>query len=107
MSDVEFALFYTTFPDAETAQRVSQILLEEKLVACTNLLPAMQSQYWWEGKIERSQECVLILKSQSSLHNRLEKRFLELHPFDTPCFLKINVSDGNIKYLNWLKDSLS
>lgn len=103
----EFALFYTTFPDPATAQKVSRILLEEKLVACTNLFPSIQSDYWWEGKIESSQECVLILKSQSSLKSRLEKRFLELHPFDTPCFLEISISNGNLKYLNWLKDSLS
>jgi periplasmic divalent cation tolerance protein len=103
----DFSLFYTTFPDVPTAQKTSRILLEEKLVACTNLFPSTQSQYWWEGKIESSEECVLILKSQASLKRQLEKRFLELHPFETPCFLELPIADGNLKYLNWLKDSLS
>jgi periplasmic divalent cation tolerance protein len=102
----EFSLFYTTFPDEATAQKVSLQLLEEKLVACTNLFPVIQSQYWWQGKIENSKECVLILKSESLFKARLEKRFLELHPYETPCFLEIRLDSGNPGYLDWLSASL-
>jgi periplasmic divalent cation tolerance protein len=102
----EYSLFYSTFPDSETAQKISRTLLEEKIVACTNLLPAMRSEYWWQGKIETSQECVLILKTESHLKSQLEKRFLELHPYDVPCLLEIRVDSGNPAYLDWLSDSL-
>jgi len=98
----DYSLFYSTCPDIATAQKLSRSLLEEQLVACTNLFPAVQSQYWWEGKIESSQECVLILKSASHLKTALEKRFVELHPYETPCFLEIRLDSGNPKYLEWL-----
>lgn len=102
----EFSLFYTTFPDEPTAQKISRTLLEEKLVACTNLFPVVQSQYWWQGKIESSKECVMILKSESRLKADLQKRYLELHPYETPCFLEIPVVSGNPGYLNWLSGNL-
>lgn len=102
----EFSLFYTTCPDEATAQKISRQLLEEKLVACTNLFPVVQSQYWWQGKIESSKECVLILKTEALLKTKLEQRFLELHPYETPCFLEIRLDSGNSEYLNWLSKSL-
>ncbi len=102
----EHSLFYTTFPDETTAQKVSQTLLEEKLIACSNLFPTMKSQYWWQGKIESATECVLILKTAAHLKSTLEKRFLELHPYETPCFLEIRLDSGNARYLAWLDTSL-
>lgn len=102
----EFSLFYTTCPDEATAQKISQVLLEEKLVACTNLFPGMKSQYWWEGKIETAQEVVLILKTRSELKETLQKKFESLHPYQVPCFLEISVESGSVQYLQWLADSV-
>ena len=102
----EFSLFYTTCPDETTAQKISRQLLEEKLIACSNLFPAVQSQYWWEGRIESSKECVLILKTETLLKGQLEKRFLKLHPYETPCFIEIRLDSGNSQYLAWLQNSL-
>lgn len=102
----EFSLYYTTWPDEAGARRAAQILLEEKLVACANLFPVMESQYWWEGKIESSKECVLILKSRADLQSSLQKRVEALHPYQVPCFLELVVNSGNNNYLNWLNESL-
>ncbi len=102
----EFSLFYTTWPDERTARQASLTLLTEKLVACTNLYPVVESQYWWQGKIENSKECVMILKTASHLKATLEKRFTELHPYDVPCFLEIRLDAGNPPYLQWLGESL-
>jgi periplasmic divalent cation tolerance protein len=102
----EFSLIYTTWPDDKSARFASQILLQEKLVACSNLYPAVESQYWWQGKIESSNECVLILKTTLQLKAALEKRFLELHPSEIPCFLEMRLESGNPAYLNWLRENL-
>jgi len=101
-----FSFFYTTCPDESTAQRISRTLLEEKLVACTNLFPVVHSQYWWQGKIESSKECVLILKTEAQKRALLQKRFIELHPYEVPCFLEIPIGSGNPAYLDWLSQSL-
>ncbi len=102
----EFSLFYTTWPEESLARHASQTLLQEKLAACTNLLPGMESHYWWQGKLETSKECILILKTRSELKAQLINRLEGLHPYDTPCILEIAVTDGNYKYLNWLNQSL-
>lgn len=103
----QISLFYTTCPDEKTAQKISTTLLEEKLIACSNLYPVVRSQYWWEGKIESSTECVLILKALKTSAKQLEERFLELHPYDVPCFLELSIDSGNASYMAWLKESQS
>jgi periplasmic divalent cation tolerance protein len=101
----EHSLFYCTCPDEKTAEAISRTLLEEKLVACTNILPGTQSHYWWQGKIESSSECVLILKSRKDLKLSLENRYKSLHPYKVPCFLEISVESGSLDYLQWLSES--
>jgi periplasmic divalent cation tolerance protein len=103
----EYCLLYTTWPDENSARTASETLLTEKLVACTNLYPAVEAQYWWEGKIETSKECVMILKTTALLRPKLEKRFQELHPYEVPCFLEIRVDSGNPAYLQWLSKNLN
>ena len=102
----EVSLFYVTFPDAKTAQKISTVLLEEQLVACTNLFPEIQSQYLWKNKIESSRECVMILKSLRRLKEPLQARLQTLHPYEVFCFLEIDIPAGNPDYLTWLKSSL-
>lgn len=102
----DISLFYTSYPDEATAEKISTILLEEKLIACSNIFPVVKSQYWWEGKIESSKESVAILKTQRSKAEALKNRFLDLHPYEVPCFLEIAIDSGNIEYLKWLRESL-
>lgn len=100
------SLIYTTCPDESTAQVISETLLMEKLVACTNIFPVVQSLYWWEGRLESSKECVVILKTDLQLKPELKKRFEELHPYEVPCFLEIPIGTGAEPYLQWLQNSL-
>lgn len=104
MTDI--CLIYTTCPDENTAQVIAEILLSERLVACTNTFPVVSSSYWWQGRIESSKECVMILKTTTALKSQLETRFLELHPYEVPCFLELPVQSGSEGYLQWLKDSV-
>lgn len=102
----EIRLFYVTCPNQEVARKISFTLLQEGLVACTNILPGMESLYWWEGKIESSQEVVLILKSTVAQSPRIIARVESLHPYNTPCILTLPVESGSDAYVRWLKGSL-
>jgi len=67
-----------------------------------NILPKMESFYWWNGKLENDQETVLIAKITDASRDALVERVLELHPYDTPCVLFLPVTGGNPEYLDWL-----
>lgn len=96
-------VFYIPCPKGD-AKRLGQVLLEEKLVACCNVLPA-ESMYWWEGKLEKGEEEVLVAKTLPSHLTRVLTKVKEIHRYDVPCILMI---DGNVNssYLNYLKETL-
>jgi periplasmic divalent cation tolerance protein len=94
---------YVTCPNSETAERLAQHAVQEKLAACANILPQMQSIYHWQGRIDSAQETVLILKTQISLYKKVESRILELHPYDCPCIVQWPITDGASAYLNWIR----
>jgi len=99
-------LFYVTCPDSETAQKISRTLLQEGLIACANILPGMESLYWWEGKIDSAKEVILILKATDVQSSRIIARVESLHPYNTPCILSLPIEKGSEAYIRWLKGSL-
>lgn len=99
----EFSIFYVTCPDTETAESLGLKLLEAKLIACTNVISGMKSQYWWEGKIEIASEVVLILKGRSSHKSEIETLLKAHHPYENPCFIQVEIKDGSAAYLDWLR----
>jgi periplasmic divalent cation tolerance protein len=98
----KFAVVLVTAPDLKTARALAKIALQAHLIACANLIPKIESHYWWQGKIESSAEVLLILKTQKSKLAALERLILAKHPYDTPEFLVLPLSAGNKKYLDWL-----
>jgi periplasmic divalent cation tolerance protein len=98
-------LLYTTHASAEAAGRCVDILLEERLIACANIFP-VESAYWWAGGITKEGEYVAVLKSADHCRDALEKRLLEIHPYETPCFLSIAVV-ANEAYEAWVNDQVS
>ena len=98
-------LAISTFPDAEVAQRVSHQLVEERLVACANILPRVQSIYRWEGKLETSEETVVFFKTTCERSNDLRSRLKELHPYDVPELIAFEIADGLPDYLRWISES--
>ena len=101
-SATSFAIALVTAPDLKTARALAKSALSARLIACANLVPKIESHYWWQGKIESSAEVLLILKTQKSKLVALEKLVLAKHPYDTPEFLVLPVRAGNKKYLDWL-----
>ena len=101
-SAAKFALVLVTAPDLKTARALAQAALAAKLIACANLVPKIESHYWWRGKIETNAEVLLIFKTQKSKLPALEKLVLKKHPYDTPEFLVLPMSAGSNKYLDRL-----
>ena len=98
----KFAIVLVTAPDLKTARALAKSALQARLIACANLIPKIESHYWWQGKIESSAEVLVILKTQKSKLAALERLILAKHPYDTPEFLVLPLSTGSKKYLDWL-----
>nr|BFD58697.1 divalent-cation tolerance protein CutA [Bdellovibrio sp. CKG001]BFD62122.1 divalent-cation tolerance protein CutA [Bdellovibrio sp. HM001]BFD67964.1 divalent-cation tolerance protein CutA [Bdellovibrio sp. HAGR004] len=100
-------LFYIPCPDKTCAEKIARTLLEEKLIGCANIIPGMESMYWWEGKIETSSEHILILKvlKTSDAQDLVTKRVKELHPYDVPCIMTLPVLGINPEYKKWLEET--
>lgn len=103
----KFAVVLVTAPDRKTARRVASAALKARLIACANLLPGVESHYWWQGKITSSAEVLLILKTTASRLKALEQTILANHPYDTPEFVVLPVSSGNERYLNWWQKAVA
>ena len=97
---------FATFPDAECARRIVTQLVEEKLIACGNIVPGVESIYRWEGKVQTAGEAMAILKTDYGHFHEMQERLTELHPYDVPECLALRIADGPEKYLRWLGDAL-
>lgn len=106
MSDPKFStdyvLVFTTFPGDGDAAAFARSLVDERLAACVNMLPVMDSVYRWEGRVETESERQLIIKTTRGRTAALWERVRELHPYEVPEFVVIPILDGNEAYLRWL-----
>jgi periplasmic divalent cation tolerance protein len=103
----DYVLVLTTVPNDGEAARFARTLVEERLAACVNLLPAMESTYRWEGKVERETERQAIIKTTRDRTVALWERVREMHPYEVPEFIVLPIIDGNDAYLRWIADSTS
>jgi len=100
-SDVRIAL--ATAPDAEVAARIARALVEERLVACANLVGSVRSIYRWQGRVEDADEVMLVLKTRADRVDALAERLRALHPFDLPELVVLPVEGGLAPYLDWVR----
>lgn len=84
---------------------MADALVSERLAACVNIVPAIESIYHWEGKVTRDSEALMIIKTTSDRYPELETRVKELHSYSTPEIVAIRIERGSEQYLNWLRDS--
>jgi periplasmic divalent cation tolerance protein len=103
----EYVIALTTLPADADAAEFGRTLVDERLAACVNLLPVMESIYRWEGKIEFEAERQLVIKTSRDRVGDLWDRVRELHPYEVPEFVVISIVDGNEAYLRWIGDSTS
>lgn len=100
----QYQICLCSCPDDETAQILAVSLLETRLAACVNILPAVQSVYQWEGKIERGQEVLLLIKTVQHLFPAIEEHILARHPYELPEIIAVPIETGLKPYLQWIDD---
>ena len=102
----QFALALVTAPNRRTARKLARAALQARLVACANLIPRLESHYWWQGKIEGSTEVLLLFKTAIARLPSLEQLILAEHPYDTPELIVLRLNAGTQRYLSWLRQSV-
>jgi periplasmic divalent cation tolerance protein len=98
----ELLLALSTFPDAETARRIAQQLVTENLAACANILPAVESIYRWQEKIENSAETLVFFKTTAARYDAFQEKLRSLHPHEVPEIICLRIADGLPEYLHWV-----
>jgi periplasmic divalent cation tolerance protein len=99
------AVVLVTTPDLKTARKLVRLALSARLVACGNLIPRIESHYWWQGRIETSREVLILFKTTTASLSVLEKLVLEHHPYETPEIIALPLSKGTERYLTWIQES--
>ena len=95
-------LALSTAADEASAAALARTLLEERLAACVNIVPGMRSMYWWQGRIEQGTECLLVIKTTVARWPALKARLPQLHAYDVPELVAMEITDGLEPYLRWL-----
>jgi len=104
--DNPFIIVLVTVSNKQEAEKIAQELLEEKLIACANIVGPVSSHFHWEGKVEQAEEFLVLLKSRADLFEKLFERVKALHSYAVPEVLAVPVVAGSNRYLDWLAKSL-
>ena len=102
MEEFTYIVLFITTANTEEAQRISRALLEQRKVACVNIVPGVSSFFWWQDKIDSAQENLLIVKTKASQLNELVRLVKELHSYDVPEIIAMPIIGGNQDYLEWI-----
>lgn len=97
-----FVVFFVTAPDGQGAEALARKLLDERLVACANIVPGLRSLYWWEGAVQASDEVLLLLKARRADVDAVTERVRQLHPYEVPEVIAAEISGGLQAYLDWV-----
>src|SRR5215211_7930398 len=95
-------LVYTTYPSLVEAEKAGSAIVAQRLAACVNILPGMISHYWWQGKIERGEEIVMIVKTRAALAEAVGNAVKDSHSYTTPAIAVLPVTGGDSAYLGWI-----
>ena len=99
-------MVYATVETKEQAVFIARTLLDERLIACANIIPAIYSVYEWEGKVVEATEVVMIMKTMAALVQRTSDRIRQLHSYECPCIVSWPVETGNPDFLAWVGESV-
>jgi len=107
MKDIAQTLVLSTCPDRDSARQLAERLVAERLAACVNIVPGLESVYEWKGKIESDSEVLLIIKTRLDYYERVEATIQQHHPYELPEILKVCLSGGLQDYLDWIDNALT
>ena len=102
----EFIVVYVTVGSVEEGERLARALVQERLAACVNRIPAVRSIYRWQGQVEQNDEELLIIKSGKDLFASIQQSVRELHSYSVPEIIALPIVDGSQDYLKWLDEQV-
>lgn len=100
----KYIMITTTFDNKDEANKISELLLKDRLVSCCQLSNNITSSYHWKGRIEHTEEYLLQMKSKKELYKEIEKVILDNHSYETPQIIAYDIIDGYKGYLDWIKE---
>ena len=101
-----YIIAITTTPSKNEAEKIAKILLEERLIACANIIGPVQSLFWWQGKIDEAQEHLILMKTRKDLFSKLSEKVKALHSYQIPEVIAVPIVEGFKPYMEWLESSL-
>ena len=105
MAEERIVIALSTFPDVETARRISNQLVTDNFVACANILAGMESIYRWKEKIETANETLVLFKVSEKRYRQFQEQLRSLHPYDVPEIISVKVDSGLPEYLRWVAEN--
>ena len=101
-----YIIILVTAKDKEEAEKITQLLLNERLIACGNIVSPVTSFFYWLGKIDKAEECLIVMKSRVDLFSKVAERVKSLHSYEVPEVLALPIVDGSKTYLDWMSGVL-
>jgi periplasmic divalent cation tolerance protein len=101
----EFVIAFSTFPDVETARKIARELVESAMIACANIVPSVESIYFWKEEVETNTEALAIFKMTAARYSEFESRLRTLHPYDIPEIIAHKIEHGLPEYLRWVSEN--
>ena len=103
----QFIEVHTTIDSKEAAQKIAQALVAQRLAACVQVSGPIISTYWWQGKVEQAEEWVCTAKTRRELYTVLEQAIRQVHPYDIPEIVAVDLVAGHASYLDWVTQETS
>lgn len=101
-----FSVVLVTCSNRKESRKIARVLLESKLAACVNIVPGVESRYWWKEKIESAQEFLLMIKTRKSLLKAVARKVKSAHSYTVPEIIALNIDSGSRAYLDWMGQAL-
>ena len=101
-----YIIVFCTSPSSEISNQIAEECIRKKIAACCNIIPGINSIYEWEGKVEKSEEQLLLIKSTEDNFKVIENTINSIHPYDVPEIISVKLNDGNEPYLKWINQSI-
>ena len=102
----KYSIIFVTVPNIKAAKKITNALLRKRLVACVNIIKGIDSFFWWQGKIDKATECLLVIKTRKKLFPQVRRLVTSLHPYEVPEIISISAQDISLKFSRWLDGSI-
>lgn len=106
MKAEKFCVIEVTTRDKEEAERIAEELLNQRLVACVNIVQRITSLYWWQGKIEKESEALMLIKTKKERLNQVIEKIKELHSYNVPAIISFEIKQANSEYLDYINEEV-